>query len=644
MHCRTLVLCALGAMTAVIPSNAAMEISANLGELVYYSVNMVYKDLFRQAKYWSVLKPGDPQNYPRDGYDEPLQFDNHFEADTNGYPLEVVDDGYRPVTAVMGRYHQKFIDFDRDGAKDGYPYGTFTLLFEGTGEIRLFAGTEHTQEYTPITGNGGLTRHELTVTPGNEVQLVFILIQRSQRGDHIRNIRLIRPDATGGTSYVNDYTAQPFNPDFVRDLRPYMTIRCMKWSRVWPKASSSTNYMVDHERTWENRPRPTMCRAAHPDLEVPWEWHIDLANALRKNIWITVWHKTSYQYNRNLAQLLKDRLDPSLKCYVEYSNETWAGQFIPYHYVNDIVRDSVGLPNAAYATVYKACRLFKAFDDVFGANSDRVAKVLCSWKGNDWWSGQMLQALGDNKANPDNVSVDGLAVSAYFAGGTDILSVDDMLAVIPAEAAEIKAHHDRLKESGLSLRFLSYEGGHHCEINCAGIARTPAVYDAYTRWLGAIEPYMDMYQQFTAVSHANADGHWGAQEFNGQPLDMAHKYRAICDYAEAAGQFDPGQLQPPPLDGSSWGGDSYYGGMENVAVGATPAGALPRVSAQPYLRVMVGGGRAQRLGAVGRAVFYDCRGRVILTSVGGRALRGTVEPAALSIVIVQQTLGQGTHR
>src|SRR5690606_24219274 len=68
---------------------------------------------------------------------------------------------------------------------------------------------------------------------------------------------------------------------------------------------------------------------------VAYEWQIDLANRLGADIWITVPHLTIETYDSNpddnywteLAKLVKAQLDPQLNVYVEYSNETWNGDF-----------------------------------------------------------------------------------------------------------------------------------------------------------------------------------------------------------------------------------------------------------------------------------------------------------------------------
>lgn len=48
-----------------------------------------------------------------------------------------------------------------------------------------------------------------------------------------------------------------------------------------------------------------------------------ISKSNKKDIWINIPHAADDEYVTNLAKLIKDKLDPSLKVYVEYSNEVW---------------------------------------------------------------------------------------------------------------------------------------------------------------------------------------------------------------------------------------------------------------------------------------------------------------------------------
>ena len=71
---------------------------------------------------------------------------------------------------------------------------------------------------------------------------------------------------------------------------------------------------------WADRTQPTdatQTKVAVPgDLQaskgIAWEYAIDLANAVHKNVWVNIPARASDDYVRNLAALLRDRLAPDL--------------------------------------------------------------------------------------------------------------------------------------------------------------------------------------------------------------------------------------------------------------------------------------------------------------------------------------------
>ena len=66
-----------------------------------------------------------------------------------------------------------------------------------------------------------------------------------------------------------------------------------------------------------------------------YEWMIDLCNRTQRDMWVCVPHFADEEYMYQLASLIREQLDPALKCYVEWSNETWNGMFKQAHYCNE---------------------------------------------------------------------------------------------------------------------------------------------------------------------------------------------------------------------------------------------------------------------------------------------------------------------
>ena len=75
----------------------------------------------------------------------------------------------------------------------------------------------------------------------------------------------------------------------------------------------------------------------------------------------------------------------------------------------------------------------------------------------------------------------------------------------------------------------------NADVFCAN----PVVYDVYLHYLAELEPHFALFMQYTHNGSHSSRNSWGAKEFIGQPRDVAHKYRALYDYAVKTGQYDP---------------------------------------------------------------------------------------------------------
>jgi hypothetical protein len=59
---------------------------------------------------------------------------------------------------------------------------------------------------------------------------------------------------------------------------------------------------------------------------------IEFRGGVKVDPWFCMPHLADDDFVRQFAVLVKERLDPSLKVYVEYSNEVWNGQFKQAHH------------------------------------------------------------------------------------------------------------------------------------------------------------------------------------------------------------------------------------------------------------------------------------------------------------------------
>lgn len=120
----------------------------------------------------------------------------------------------------------------------------------------------------------------------------------------VSNISIIRPNCTG-----------TFNPQYLEFLKPYSTLRFMDWLRMNGSPI----------KTWAERKLPTELQTGVRGVAL--EYVAEIANMTGKDVWVNVPMLADANYAKQMAWLLKDRLDPKLKIYVELSNEIWNTAF-----------------------------------------------------------------------------------------------------------------------------------------------------------------------------------------------------------------------------------------------------------------------------------------------------------------------------
>jgi hypothetical protein len=300
---------------------------------------------------------------------------------------------------------------------------------------------------------------------------------------------------------------------------------------------------------WSQRVQPNADQYTSDGVAI--EWMIDLCNRTNKSMWICVPHMAvsdnqpdNNQYSTNLATLIRDNLNPGLKVYIEYSNETWNGGFEQAQYVNDHGNDN-GLPgsNEYYKggafSIWQSLKIFKAFRDVFqGQMADRVVRV-CSYSGNEDIFRQGYNNVAYSSYwNPSGEAADYIAVAPYVGNGLDGASGSIQTEFHNA----INSVRDNYIENAISISnqfgipLICYEGGQHLLNNAGTWSSNPDIYTEYRYMLDQWAPVFKMFNQYTLYSNFTSGGAWGAKEYAGQSLSGAHKYRAIVDWLAASGE------------------------------------------------------------------------------------------------------------
>jgi hypothetical protein len=317
-----------------------------------------------------------------------------------------------------------------------------------------------------------------------------------------------------------DFTtiSNPWNPKLLTDLAPFRVLRFMDWNLT----NDSNNPQAD----WTKRKLKTQSQTSEP---IAFEWQIDLCNRMKADYWVTVPHEANLTtYPANLAKLIHDQLDPSLRVYVEWSNEVWNSGF-PQNGYAKTQGTSLALagsnPALAYQ-VYASVRVWEAFESAFADSKQRVVKVL---SGQHVWEGPctaLTTALADATVNPKGTQPTAFAVAPYFSGTT--------LPALQTSVTDASAGLDKnatcAKAKGLPL--ISYEGGSDSFAagnGCTAVQTNPGMAPIYTSYLDMLSAHLKgPFMQYTGFG-----GCWGLKVRPGDSDVSSPKYKAVTDWLVA---------------------------------------------------------------------------------------------------------------
>ena len=488
-----------------------MTIGMNLSSVNYWTRELPFVDVTKSSMEWVTQNhhqvPGGKNPWHTDMLDS-IPFD------PDGYPLCL------PVEVEKAEAPQVVASLMCRSIYPHYPAGRYVCLYEGQGDI-WFGFDAKMVSIEP-------GRIELDVTPSPGGNGIFMKIMRSEKGNHIRNIRVIMP------GFETTYDTKPFNPLFLERLKPFKVIRFMDWQKT-------NNSCV---QSWSKRTRPTSYTQASVS-GVAIEYLVDLCNELGADPWFCIPHQSDSDYQDRFAQLVKGRLAPDRKVYVEYSNEVWNAMFKQYQWVEENGDFTLSHPEK-YAQF--AGQAFNVWQREFVDQSKRIIRVVSGQQ----VSPRIIQCAIDY-LGPEGM--DAIATSAYFGLGKDdyeelrvlgsrATAVDVMRLVIgniKTQAIPVIKKHARIA-SKYNVDFLAYEAGPSICSSPLGSSppylqalwdsqKSSDIYRAYRGFLNACKE-MDI-KIFMAYSYITAQetkyGSWGHLEYLGQPITEAFKYRALFD-------------------------------------------------------------------------------------------------------------------
>ncbi len=503
---------ALILITAYTPAKTLREphpgIGTNLSQIADYSRELPFVDVFKTARPWIAQQVGAPW-----GHGPALQLDER------GWVTSLLPDQYAETILL-------------DNALDDsphFPAGDYTLLYDGRGSISFDLNSAAIVSRAP----GRMVVHVAESQNG-----VFLKITATDPQDYIRNIRFIMP------GFEATAQSHPFNPEFLRRLSGFRVLRFMEWMLT----NNST------VRNWSDRALPsdyTWTRRG-----VPLEVIVQLANTTHATPWFNIPAMATDDYVRQFAALLNSQLDPGLHYYVEYSNETWNGDFAQNGWTQkrglELSLSADAVQAGAYYTSLRATQIFRQLD------ASRAIRTMASQAANSHLSDQLLEFRNAS------AGIDALAVAPYFdcddtaTGGFGALSdpsnavqvdrmtpdqiIDIGLAHVNGCARQqMQANAAVAKRYGVSL--VAYEGGQ----SMAGIGaaqndpvlaalfitanRSPRMYSLYMQYLANwVAAGGDVFVHFTDVTGYTKFGNYGALEYQNQEAASAPKFKALLDF------------------------------------------------------------------------------------------------------------------
>ena len=408
------------------------ELGMGLGGVPYYASAWVFADALRlENRGWRYVDPN--EDVPLESLDER---GNVIDLGTTGRVVEA-----RPF---------------QNNAVDGEPAGRYVLEWDGTGDVRLQNNFNFIE---PIESSPNRLIFQIDAVGGGGLGVRIVESKDAPEG--VRDVRLWMPDTRD-----LDGTERSLSPADQADLPEEQ-----RWTSVfhpeYVEHLNSTRGWVGHWRFmdwagtnnassvgWDDRRLPTTAFATGENYNrdgfdfavpgggegqtngagVPWEWMIELSNRTGRDAWVNVPHAASDEYARKMAQVFRygsdengepydapqedpvhPPLDPSLKLYVEYSNEIWSGggSFRQGNYAQ-IQAEAAGIKKPDF-TGRRAAELWDIFAAEFGDEANRLVFPAGAFTAVPWYTTGFLDAaIARGEELPTRPKPHVLAVTTYF--------------------------------------------------------------------------------------------------------------------------------------------------------------------------------------------------------------------------------------
>lgn len=500
-----------------------LEFGTNLSGLVDYGTELPFVDLMHNARMWYTKDIDNPADPFDSGHTNNLSYRS------DGYPTHI------PQTIDSSQYEQRVVTIW--AITDGWPAGKYTVLWEGSGELRFWGGYENLEQ-----------------TDANRIVFDFLnpidnvlemTIVSSDINDPIHNIRVLMP----GTEAT--YEAEPFYALWLEKLSIFPSVRFMDWGTTNSWGQPDTWTWDDPSLfSWEDRAQMDHYTWA-TEKGIPYEMMIKLLNDYDLDGWVCVPHRASDDYIEKMAELFNSNLESDRHLTVEYSNEIWNWIFGQTQWLNKYGCElqNISWPEGIVPYVQNCLDIWSK---VYENDLDRITRVAGVQAG---W-----QDVSNRMANNLRVgSFDAITPTFYFGlteDGDEVLddlggnaTVSDVVFYARQGMEEAKILLETQKSelaNPLNLPMVFYEGGQHITPNPFGveptyaqalidIQRDTSMYNMYNEWFDFLRTLQEgekplQLMNFSFVAGRSARfGSWGILETMNQDTATtpAPKYAAV---------------------------------------------------------------------------------------------------------------------
>ena len=322
-------------------------------------------------------------------------------------PAPLTIDGYPVLASGQSAFTRAYLNLNGH-----YPGGLYNCTWDGDGTIS-FGGD------AAVPKAGGLqTCQVLIARPTNAG--IICTITRSNPADPVRAIRMQPSGMTGRfrAEYLAGFSNFPgpirFKDwQFTQSWPEFGWVRwCDRSSVEWCSHADGVTSVVDGFGNAVVDASVTPNRPYLRGAGVCLEYCVDLCNTLGRDGWFCIPHIATDEYIYGMASMIRDRLKPSLKCYIEWSNEIWN-----WNYAVSAFLTSIGIAAGITGTLHQhdygeVASLAHAFGiwDSAWPDHTRCRRVLNEQLGGVVRFDQIMTAL----QTAGYTGIDGFAAAPYF--------------------------------------------------------------------------------------------------------------------------------------------------------------------------------------------------------------------------------------